>query len=311
MAVRAGHQVTCLARGESGRVPDGVTWVVADRTQPGAYEQVAGQDWDLVFDVARHPGQVESAVAALAGRAASYIYVSSMNVYAGDPAPGQDEDYELLPPLDGPVMESTETYGQAKVACEQHVLRGFGEGRSLIARAALIGGPGDTSGRTGYWPWRFARPSNPEGRVLVPEAPELMAQVIDVRDVAGWLLETSSRGIFNLAGEPLPMPRHLEVARAVAGHTGPVISADGQWLLDHDVREWMGPRSLPLWLADPAWHGFTLHPNAKALDAGLRLRPLEETLADTLAWELTLAPGAERRAGLSDADEGELLTALG
>jgi 2'-hydroxyisoflavone reductase len=309
MAAAGGHEVTCLARGESGTAPVGVTWVRADRTQPGAYQQVADRDWDRVVDVARHPGQVESAVAALADRAATYLYVSSINVYAGDPAPGQDEDYELQPPLDGPVMESPVDYGRAKVACEQHVLRAFGAQRSLIARAGLIGGPGDSSFRSGYWPWRFARPSTTDGSVLVPDTPELMTQIIDVRDLAAWLLETSARGIFNVAGDPLTMPQHLQVARSVAGHTGPMVRASSQWLLDHDVQEWMGPRSLPLWLADPAWHGFTLHPNAKALGTGLRLRPLEQTLADTLAWELARTADGDRRSGLSDDDERELLAA--
>ncbi len=63
-------------------------------------------------------------------------------------------------------MEDMETYGQAKVACEQHVLEGFGADRSLIARVGLIGGPGDTFDRTGYWPLRFSRPAAPDGSVL-------------------------------------------------------------------------------------------------------------------------------------------------
>ena len=35
--------------------------------------------------------------------------------------------------------------------------------------------------------------------------------------------------------------------------------------------------------------------------------PLEETLADTLAWEMQSGPGRPRRAGLSPADERTLL----
>jgi 2'-hydroxyisoflavone reductase len=99
-------------------------------------------------------------------------------------------------------MASMETHGQGKATCERHVLDGFGPGRSLIARVGLIGGPGDTFDRTGYWPLRFRRPAADGGSVLVPDAPGLAKQVIDVRDLASWLVSTgerSVRGVFNVA----------------------------------------------------------------------------------------------------------------
>jgi nucleoside-diphosphate-sugar epimerase len=137
--------------------------------------------------------------------------------------------------------------------------------------------------------------------------------MIDVRDLAGWLLEASTRGvagIFNVTGATTPMARHLDAARFAAGHTGPVVRADPQWLLDQGVQEWMGARSLPLWLANPDWLGLGALDNSKARRAGLRTRPLEQTLADTLAWELTRDHGDARRAGLTDADERALLESL-
>src|SRR5205085_2217918 len=135
----------------------------------------------------------------------------------------QDEHGALLPALERDVMGDMENYGQAKVACERHVLRGFGSDRTAIARVGLIGGPGDSSDRTGYWPLRFARPSGADGAVLAPDAPDLLTQVIDVRDVAAWIIDAGSRamaGIFNVTGETVPFTGHLEVARALAGHRG-------------------------------------------------------------------------------------------
>jgi nucleoside-diphosphate-sugar epimerase len=210
-------------------------------------------------------------------------------------------------------MESLQTYGQAKVACEQHVWQAFGPDRALIARAGLIGGPGDTSDRTGYWPLRFARPAAHDRAVLVPDSPQNATQVIDVRDLTAWLLDASTRGaagIFNAVGESVPLSRHIDAARAVAGHTGPVVRAHPQWLLDQGVQQWMGARSLPLWVADPDWLGFGSRDNGKARAAGLRTRPLEQTLSDTLAWELTRDHREARRAGLTDDDERALLEAL-
>ena len=312
-ALRLGHEVICLARGASGDPPPGAVFVRADRGHDGAYDAVAARDWDAVVDVGRQPGHVRRAVGALAGTSTLYLLVSSGNVYADHSTPGQDENGPLLAPLRGDVMESTQSYGEAKVACEQHVLRALGPDRTFIARVGLIGGPGDIFDRTGYWPLRFARPASEDGTVLAPDAPELLTQVIDVRDLAAWIVHAARHrvtGTFNATGPSVPFLRHLEIARAVAGHTGRVIRADQRWLLSQGVQEWMGPRSMPLWLADPDWIGFNANDNSRARRAGLVTRPLHQTLADTLAWELSRPPGRTRQSGLSGDDERALLTAL-
>jgi 2'-hydroxyisoflavone reductase len=312
-ALAAGHDVTCLARGESGAVPSGALLVRADREQPGAYDGVAGQEWDLVADVSMQPGQVRSACAALAGRTRTYAFVSSGNVYADHGSPGADESAELLTAFEGDVMDGMETYGNAKVACEQAVLDAFGGDRALIARAGLIGGPGDVSGRTGYWPWRFARPSTDDATALVPDAAARPTQVIDVRDLAAWIVEAAggaTSGVFNATGDVVPLEEHLATARDVAGHTGQVALAAEEWLLAHEVSPYMGERSLPLWLPMPEYAGFSARDNSAARAAGLRSRPLKETLADTLAWELEHGAGRKRRAGLADDDERSLISEL-
>ncbi len=312
-AVDLGHDVTCLARGSSGDVPDGAVLVRADRDEPTSYDEVSRAEWDVVIDVALQPGHVRRAVAALRDRSGAFVFISSGNVYADHREPGGDEQRALLPPLDGDVMQTMESYGEAKVACERHVLGAYGPERSLIARVGLIGGPGDPFDRSGYWPLRFARPAGDDGTVLVPDAPGLPTQVIDVRDLAAWVVHSGIRGvrgIFNVCGDTIPFREHLDVARRVAGHTGPVVAAGAQWLLAHGVEPWMGERSLPLWLADPAWAGFNSMDSSRARAAGLVTRPLDETLADTLAWELLRTHAGPRRAGLTDEDERSLLAAL-
>jgi nucleoside-diphosphate-sugar epimerase len=308
-AITAGHDVTALARGEAGPPPDGARFVAGDRDHDDAFGEVRGESWDAVIDVSRQPGQVRRAVDALGARTGHWVFVSSASVYADSTTIGDDESAELLPPLDGDVMETMETYGSAKVACERYVLDGVGADRALVARPSLIGGPGDWSGRTGYWPRRFARPSNPEGRVLVPDAPDVPVQVLDVRDLATWLVAAAERGtagIANAGGPTHTLGEHLEAVRGVTGFAGAWEVAGEEWLTEHDVQPWMGPRSLPLWLpADSI--ALNAHDLSRAASLGLRTRPLAETLADTLAWELA-EPG-ERRAGLTDDDERELLAA--
>lgn len=137
-------------------------------------------------------------------------------------------------------------------------------------------------------------------------------QVIDVRDLAGWLVDAGTRrtsGTMNVAGPTLMLLDHLEVARAVAGHTGRLVEASPAWLRARRVEAWMGPRSMPLWLDDPEWRGFNALDSSRARDHGLVTRPLEQTLADTLEWERT-RPLGPRRAGLDDADERSLLGEL-
>ena len=306
-----GHEVTALARGESGPAPAGVTLVRADRARPDAYDSVRGQRWDGVIDVSRQPGHVRSALVALADQAGHWVFVSSCSVYAAHDTPGADESAALLPALDA--EEATlETYGEGKVACEQAVLAAMGPEHSLVARSGLIGGPGDRSGRTGYWPLRFARPATEDGTVLVPDSPAQATQLVDVRDLAAWLVdavEHQTSGVFNAASAVLPLAEHLATARAVAGHQGPLQLVSPQWLTDHEVQEWAGERSLPLWLNTPGWEGFGARDTSAARAAGLRIRPLADTLADILAWELQEGPDRPRRAGLSASDERALVDA--
>lgn len=311
-ALAGGHHVTCLARGESGAVPKGAVHVRADRERPDAHEQVAGARWDAVVDVSRQPGQVRCAAQALAERTETFVFISSASVYADHGTSGQDEGAELLPALDGDVMESMETYGEAKVACERHVLAAYGPERSLVVRAGLVGGPGDVSDRSGYWPVRFARPATYDGSVLVPAVPEAAAQVIDVRDLAAWVVDAAERrvrGTYNAVGASIALSEHLRVAREAAAHCGPLVTVDQDWLLAHDVEPWMGDRSLPLWLPLPEYAGFSARDGGAARAAGLSTRPLSETLADTLAWELAREPGHVRRAGLREEDERALIRA--
>jgi len=310
-AVESGHEVTCLARGEG--VPDGATLIRADRDDDNALAAVSADQWDAVIDVARQPFHVRRAVRDLRDMAERYIFVSSVNVYASHKDTGADEDAKRLPPLEAERMSAPDDYGPAKVACEDAVLDAFGPERSVVARVGLIGGPGDPSGRTTYWVRRFAEPSNDAGAVLVQDTPELPTALIDVRDLATWLLhvaEMKTSGIFNAGGDPVPFPEHIEAARLVAHHEGPVVHAPEQWLLEQGVNQWSGERSLPLWLADRDWYGLNARSNRRAVEAGLALRALHTTLADILTSELPLSSADKPASGLTNAEEAHLLDKL-
>lgn len=308
-AVARGHEVTALARGEAGAVPSDARFVRADRTSPTAYVDLTGS-WDAAIDVTRQPGQVRSAVAALADRVAHWVLVSSASVYADLTIVGGDESMPLHEPLEHDVMHDMSEYGPAKAACERLLLDGVGAERVHIARAGLIGGPGDWSGRSVYWPWRFAHPSTPERQVLAPDV-ACRVQLLDVRDLASWLVEAAERriaAIANVGGEPLTLAEHLAVARQVGGTDAQPVLVSEDWLLAHDVQPWMGPQSLPLWLPPDAV-GLNSSDLTFVESLGMRRRPLAETLADTLAWR-NAHPAVELQAGLTDDEERRLLAMI-
>ena len=299
-----GLEVTCLARGESGSAPDGVTWVRADRASSTAYDEVAGRDWDVVVDVSWQPGFVRSALAALAGRTAQWVYVSSISAYADGLAAGSDESAPLFPALVGDSAR-TEDYGPAKVACEEAV-RAAVPG-ALVARAGLLIGHGDRSDRFGYWPARLSV----EGPVLEPPRDQPL-QVLDADDLAAWLVDAGLRGVsgaFNAVGPAITVGDALDAAAAAAGTHPLWHETTDEWLVEHGVNPWMGPESLPLWL--PAEdHGGMAVSDAAAVAAGLTRRPLADSAAGALAWERERGLDRPRRAGLSRAREAELLAAL-
>ncbi|HET6968961.1 MAG TPA: NAD-dependent epimerase/dehydratase family protein [Ornithinibacter sp.] len=304
-ALARGHDVTCAARG-SAAPPDGVSFVVADRDEDDGLAALAGTPWDAVVDVSRQPGQVRRAVRDL--DTGHWVLVSTGNVYASFAALEQGEDAPRRAPLDGDVMVDMETYGEAKVACEDAVRAGATT--STVVRSGLIGGPGDTSGRTGYWPWRFAHPVGAE--VVVPDDLDFPCAVVDVRDLAAWLVlvaEQRRDGAFNATGPTTPLREVLATAASVSASTARPRPVAAERLRELGVQGWMGPVSLPLWIDDHGWRGFATMDTARARAAGLVTRPLAETLRDALAWEERR--DEPRRAGLTDDDERRVLAAVG
>jgi nucleoside-diphosphate-sugar epimerase len=301
-ACAVGHEVTCAARGLSGPVASGARFVRIDRDAAGGLEPLSPEAFDAVVDVSRHPGQVRRAVAALKRPSVHWTFVSTVSVYADNRTPGQRADTAPLRPPTEPEVEvsSDETYGAAKVACEQAV----GDD-AFICRAGLIVGPEDPTGRFTYWPARLAR----GGDVLAPGTPDDPDQFIDVRDLAQWIVraaEAGLTGIYNGIGPTRSRGAWLAECAAALGSSCTFTWVDRAFLKQHDVRRWAGPRSLPLWLPLPDYAGFATRDTAPAHEAGLTARAVSETARDTLDW-LRASNGPV--VGLTGDEEGDVLAA--
>ena len=172
---------------------------------------------------------------------------------------------------------TNESYGALKALCEEAARDVFRE-RALVVRPGLIVGPHDPTGRFTYWPHRVAR----GGEVVAPAPPDRRTQVIDVRDLGEWLVELCERrssGTFNATHPGLMWSELLDSCRAVSGSDADVTWVPDEFLLEHEVGQWM---ELPLWLADPELAAADDVSVRRALDAGLTFRPLDETVRGAL-----------------------------
>lgn len=304
-ALARGHAVTCLARG-SAPAPAGVDLVTADRDEDDALAAVSGRRWDAVVDLTRQPGHARRAVRDLT--TGHWVFVSTANVYVEGPEVDRDEGTALVAALDADTMSGPEDYGPAKVACEE-AFAGSGTSATLV-RAGLIGGPGDLSARSGYWPWRFAHPVDGGSEVAVPDDPHFPCALVDVRDLAAWVVTAAEErpdGAFNATGPTTTLGEVLAVAADVGGSGARPRPVPLPVLAGLGVNPWAGPRSMPLWIDVPELRGFATMDTSRAREAGLVCRPLAETLRGALATEEGRT--GPRPAGLTDDEEREVLAA--
>ena len=310
-AQAAGHTVTLFNRGKTlpNSFPD-VEKIIGDRD--GNLEPLAGRTWDAVIDTCGYvPRIVRQSAEFLADAANRYVFISSISAYSDVSQIGINEENGTLATIEDETVEEItgETYGALKVLSEQAAADAFGADRTLLIRPGLIVGDCDRSDRFTYWPSRIAE----GGRVLVPETADKVVQFTDVKDLAEFtihLLEHNASGIYNVSGSPAASPTTMgdvvQTCKEVSGSNAEFVWVDGQFLLDNEVGPWM---ELPLWIpaADEDSAGFYTIDCSKAFAAGLKFRPLTETVKDTLNWANSRPEDHQWRAGLNREKETELL----
>ncbi|MEO8422996.1 MAG: NAD-dependent epimerase/dehydratase family protein [Actinomycetota bacterium] len=301
-AVARGHDVTMFHRGPAE--PDGfpkVEHVHGDRD--GGLDPLRGRTWDAAIDTCGYrPRVVRDSALLLAEAVGLYVFVSTLSVYPDDaPVGGTEESPTHQPPFPDTEEITAESYGALKMACELEAQGAF-PGRCLVVRPGYIVGPHDPTDRFTYW----VRRASVGGRMLAPGPPDQPLQVVDVRDLGTFTLDRLEAGtadVFGVVGPQEPLTWGLALPALVeAGRAGAELTWVDASFLQTRVKEEDG--ELPLWDIDyPGLHSFDA---SKAIAAGLRHRPLADTIADTLAWDR--GRGA-LKAGLTPERERELLQA--
>lgn len=288
-ALRRGWEVTTFNRGRSGPDAAGTEAVHGDRTAPEDLARlIAFGRWDSVIDTSSSelpPCDVLLSTSALRDHAARWVHISTVSVYSGWPHQPLTENSALLEcPANADASfgytgkdGSPTKYGFQKAGGERAVVEVFGP-RSVMVRPGVILGPGEYVGRLPWWLARTQR----GGRILAPAPAERRIQPVDVRDVATFALDLAAStegGAYNVAHpQGVTFAEFLTACLEVTSGSGRPVWADPDVLREHGVKQWT---ELPLWRTHAgAW----AVDSSRAVAAGLRCRPLRETIADTWAW---------------------------
>ncbi len=278
-ALDRGHRVTLFNRGITRpelfpRVPR----LVGNRQIGGADLSAlerAGR-WDAVIDVwPEQSGLVEATARLLADRAAYYFFTSSIAVYRDYTRRGMTETAPVH-------VNDPGWYGGEKVLAEAAVERSFPD-RSGVVRCHAIVGPRDPGNSYHYWLQRLARYSE----VLAPGSGEDPVQLVDVRDVAHWIMDCVEQrriGVHNLCGPNAPhtMRTFLETTRQAIGSNAELVWADADFLrTTHGVRSFT---DMPHWAPLDEDAGFQQISSEKAIGAGAEFRPLAVTARAAWRW---------------------------
>ncbi|XVU30314.1 NAD-dependent epimerase/dehydratase family protein [Actinoplanes sp. CA-054009] len=297
-AARRGDEVTLFNRGRRGGAS-----LVGDRLAAGGLSALESGEWDAVVDTWSAEGEaVRRTAELLRGRAGHYTYVSSRSVYRWLTPEPLDESAPL-------VDQGEQGYAGDKLRGEQGAAV-FG-GPVLLARAGLILGPYEDVGRLPWWLNRIAR----GGPTLAPGPRELPLQLIDVRDLAAFVLDAAAQrldGPYNVVSAPghTSMGELLDAAVEATGGAAELRWTDPEVIVKRGVQPWT---QLPIWFPPGPEHAFMNSADvSKALNAGLRCRAVRETVFDTWSWLQTLGQEAPQRddrprVGLEPDVERELL----
>jgi 2'-hydroxyisoflavone reductase len=306
-ALDRSHEVTLFNRGKTNAdLFPTVERLVGDRgsaTTPSDLSALKGGKWDAVIDVNGYiPRQVRETIEATAGNIGHYTFISSVSVFEDLTVNQLDESFPLAKwpetvPADSEQITG-ETYGPLKVACEQTV-SALMPGHDLNVRPGLVIGPDDHTDRFTYWPVRAAKGGE---MLLAGDPPGHYMSLIDARDLADFTVlatEQQMTGAFNATSPGIRLGEIAETSKAVSGSDVQFTWVSDDFLIAQNVGQWS---ELPLWIPSD------INPNVnKVLQAGMKIRPIADTIRDLLAWDAARPADTQRRFTFTPEREREVL----
>ncbi len=267
------------------RKTEGKPGAAKDPDSPKGLSQLVGRQWDAVIDTSGYfPRMVKASAELLAPNVKQYLFISTISVYKDVSKPDFDETAPLATMADPTSEEMGKdfaNYGGGKALCEKAAEAAM-PGRVTNLRPGFMVGPRDTSGRFLYWPVRESL----GGIMIIPGAPGDPIQIIDVRDVADFIihcLEQNIVGVYNVTGPAqfLSMKNMVERVRTGTSSTVDFVWIANDFLDSHGVTEAQFPLYDPPTGPSAGLHRCNI---SRALAHGLTFRPLTQTAKDSLDW---------------------------
>jgi len=309
-ALENGHEVTIFNRGKTSpdlfKDVDEVEHIEGDRYGDLANLKAAvasGRRWDAVIDNFTYvPKTVTDAMDVLKPAMDQFVVTSTISVYEANDEPNADEDTPLATIPDS-VADGIKThqevgahYGAMKARVEKAAEANF-PGKVTVIRPGLIVGPRDASGRYSYWPIRASE----GGRMIAPGSGDDFVQIIDVRDLADFtvkVVEDKQMGVFNAVNpaRQFTMRDIVDAAVRDGGGGAEPVWIPAEFLQAQGVNAW---QHMPAWIPPtaPGYAGIGQRSTDRAVKAGLRIRPLDETNEGILEYVKTRGAEIEAERG--------------
>jgi nucleoside-diphosphate-sugar epimerase len=225
-----GADITVVHRGVTGAAVPGVRAVIADRSQAGSLQVLAGERFDAVLDLSAYFSDwTRDAVETLRGQTSHYVFISSGAVYRPSPELPWTESIPYGPvPIWG-------SYGAEKIASERLLWQAHAEGQfvTTMFRFPFILGPGNFADRESFV---FSRLES-NRPILLPDDGRALNQFVYVDDAARAVVEAilrpdvSGGEAYNCTyAKAITNRGWVELCAAVAGREPRIVAIDEERL---------------------------------------------------------------------------------